>query len=701
MLDLLLEGGVAGHMSHLYEDPSLTFTKMKEILLAASEGELEGAEKVDGQNLFLSYDINSGKAKAARNKSNIKAGGLSASELAQKFAGRGTVEDAFNDAFEAFERAVEKFSDEEKLEIFGPNTNIYYNAEIQDPRNANVINYDFKALKIHRDGHAEFDRETGAPTDKDVTKNTVAIQNALERVQDELEGEHRVEMNALRKLLKLEDESIIQDTLARLEAAINEEGISDNQTVGDYVVARLSDMIDEAVNLESEAKKLVIKKILGVKGININKILKMIPDPQDKATVRELIKRSADLKRKAIEPIEDIIHDFAVEMLSIFQSAYVVDNSAEAMRLRDEVKNAIEQIQKSGSKEANEVLVQQLKKLEKLDKTLTAAEGFVFIYDGKTYKLTGNFAPINQILGLFKYGRGKIPPIQKVNEQEEINIVDDVSEDGRRKRIGIYSGRFQPMGRHHYNAYKSIVNSDLVDDVYVVTSDKTSLPKSPFNFKEKKRIISAHGVPANRIVKVKNPYDAKEVARRYNKDNIEMVYFVGGKDMAENPRFSKKNGTTKDGYKWSLAITPFGFLDIPELGRMSGTRMRELLSGGDVEIFTKIMGPDFQYSKEIVNLILNKLRYLKDKKFTAGQIKKSKKYEQIEKVLTGMVNDIIMSEKKDKKKKYFGDTFYDIAMLHEVPLEEEEDEEEVEETSMASAAGGYLIPLGSKPEDYN
>ena len=49
----LYEGGVAGHMSHLYDNPELTFQKIKEILRAASQGNLVGTEKTDGQNLFL------------------------------------------------------------------------------------------------------------------------------------------------------------------------------------------------------------------------------------------------------------------------------------------------------------------------------------------------------------------------------------------------------------------------------------------------------------------------------------------------------------------------------------------------------------------------------------------------------------------------------------------------------------------------
>ena len=37
-------GGVAGHMDHLYDNPSLTFSKMIEIMEAASSGELTTEE---------------------------------------------------------------------------------------------------------------------------------------------------------------------------------------------------------------------------------------------------------------------------------------------------------------------------------------------------------------------------------------------------------------------------------------------------------------------------------------------------------------------------------------------------------------------------------------------------------------------------------------------------------------------------------
>ena len=38
-------------------------------------------------------------------------------------------------------------------------------------------------------------------------------------------------------------------------------------------------------------------------------------------------------------------------------------------------------------------------------KKLVPTEGITFMFNGKIYKLTGLFAPINQILGMLKYAR--------------------------------------------------------------------------------------------------------------------------------------------------------------------------------------------------------------------------------------------------------------------------------------------------------
>jgi len=619
MSNLLNEGGLArpgqkgGHMNHLYDNPDMSFSKMKEIIQAASSGELEGTEKTDGQNLMLSYDVNTGSARAARNKGNVKAGGLDAAGLAAKFGGRGTIEDAFNDAFAAFEAAVGRMDREEQIAIFGPDTNIYYNAEVQDPRSKNVINYDVKTLTIHRVGHGEFDRSTGAATDRDVSDNAAYLAQALEEIQGERQAdEFRVEMNAIRRLEALGDDVAANEAISRLERVISEEGISDNQTIGDYMVSRVQKIVAQQVDLPEHIQVEVLKKIFGAEGaLNILKIDKMIGNPQIISAVRGIVGNSGATLSQAIFPVEDIIHDFSVEMLRGLHSAFILDNELEVERLRQETSRAVTAIVNSNNEEAMEILNKQMSKLKNIEGVSTAAEGFVFDYDGVTYKFTGNFAPMNQLLGLFKYGRKGIPA----------SLFGALNEARERKRvILIYAGRFQPMGQHHVETFRKLQDQFGEENTFIVTSSKVSPPKSPLNFEEKKQVMMMHGIPEESIVQSRTPYKPDELMSRFDPENTAVAYAVGDKDMRENPRFSigfkKSGGLTyfqayednmgsldsflEHGY---LVKAPHISLDVPGFGEMSGTSLRQALGSADPETFQNIMG---WFDEDTYNMLKSK-----------------------------------------------------------------------------------------------
>ena len=450
MTSILSEGGVAGHMNHLYDNPELTFAEMKNIFQAASNGELEGTEKTDGQNLQLSYDVKTGTARAARNKGNIKSGGLTAAGLAEKFGGRGALEKAFTEAFAAFEDVVGQMSEEEQIEIFGPNTNIYYNAEVQDPRSANVINYDLPTLTIHRVGHNEY-----------VSSNAFRLANALESRQTGREvGKFLVQMNAIRKLQALSDDKAVAVANARLEKVISDAGISDNQTVAEYMVSRVSDMVDKRIDLPLDVKKELMNRIFKEIGASLVKVRKLIPagDTQMRKAIDELVKSAGNLKKAAISPVEEIVHDFSVEMLKGLESAFILDNQSEVGRLRAELQRAVEAIEASGSDEAMAILQRQMNKLKSVEGVSTAAEGFVFDYDGVTYKFTGNFAPMNQLLGLFKYGRGNVPALRKLDEEEQAGG----------QTVAVVPGAFKPPHKGHLEMIKHYAG--LADKVVIMVS---------------------------------------------------------------------------------------------------------------------------------------------------------------------------------------------------------------------------------------
>ena len=496
-------GGVFGHMSHIYDNPGMTFGQIKDIMAKASAGQLENVtEKTDGQNLFVSYNVQDGTVRAARNKGNLKAGGMNAAELAEKFGGRGALSDAFVNAFKAFEIAVDQFSDEEKLELFGPNTNIFYNAEVMDPANANVINYDTKTFLIHRAGHAEFDRETGKPIDSEKgfsEKKAATLQAALEKAQEYMEGtDFKVQVNAIRQLEALGDDIALARADAGLDRVMSSAGVSDDDTIADYIIKQWRQLIEnELPDLDEDGQQLIIKRVMNdyygalegagplkSRGLETRQIVKAIDQPELKERVVKLIKSYPQHFKKFIFPIESVIHRFAIEILRAVQSAYIIaagGNEKEVGRLQTLVGKAIDTIQASGNEEAMEIIKAQLEKLSQIEDDgsigdvdlsmiSSAAEGIVFDYDGHTYKFTGGFAPANQILGLFKYGRKGIPAMADDDDLNEEVFAFLTEQEG--KYVVLIPGGFKPPHKGHYSMLNHYAENPDVQDVVVLNGPK-------------------------------------------------------------------------------------------------------------------------------------------------------------------------------------------------------------------------------------
>ena len=156
----------------------------------------------------------------------------------------------------------------------------------------------------------------------------------------------------------------------------------------------------------------------------------------------------------------------------------------------------------------------------------------------------------------------------------------------KKREVAILPGRFNPFGGHHYQAYEHLVSKFGAANVYIATSNVTG-PKSPFNFAEKKKIISAAGVPSNKIVKVKNPYKATEILSKLPIDTT-AVYAVGKKDgsrLAAGKYFDKykpvDNPASYEEHGY-IYIIPHVALKVNGQ-EMSGTSIRQALGDRSIK----------------------------------------------------------------------------------------------------------------------
>jgi len=509
-------GGVAGHLSHLYDNREMTFNEMKKILSLASSGDLVGTEKTDGYNIYLGFK--DGQARYARNKGDMQVGGRSTEDLAARvFAGGEGVKKVYNDAFRAFYKAAKSLTPAEQEAIFGPNGEIFYNTEIQGPGASNLVNYDANVLSIHHGGHKMYDALEDKVVNIDATKNSQALDRVIDRFESATSDEpFSVRRTAMLKLKKLDDDYDLQIALAKIKKT----GFQGSMTIEQYLeINLLKDVSNKLPYFSDQLKQDIVDRVLkktdgsGQKAHkDLAAIYKGFPKDQ-KDAIRNFVNDGNKYIKQAILPIEEAIHDFAVELLKGLQSAYILDNEAEVGRIKDEVVNAIKTIQAyqgEHSELAQDVLAQQLRKIKHVDNINTAVEGFVFQHGDQLYKFTGNFAPVNQLLGLFKYGRGVIPPFEKADIKEQGG--DSTPEELARRKIAVIPGKFKPPHQGHLDMVKHYAEiSDVVVILISPIPRKTSGGVEITRDKSKQiwqTYLSSVGLDSNKVVITDSPYNS-------------------------------------------------------------------------------------------------------------------------------------------------------------------------------------------------
>jgi GNAT superfamily N-acetyltransferase len=197
-----------------------------------------------------------------------------------------------------------------------------------------------------------------------------------------------------------------------------------------------------------------------------------------------------------------------------------------------------------------------------------------------------------------------------MNELSKFLVEQILLEDENpiKKTVVIYVGRFQPFHKGHYGTYSHLVKKFGKDNVFIGTSDKVEKPKSPFNFKEKVKIMTTmFGIPPNKIHQVKNPYAPTEILSKFDENTTAFITVVGEKDKNRlgGKYFQPYKGDPTEGYKdrgYVYAAPSSG-------GGVSGTEVRNGLSlGSDEQKEEFFKGRAYgKFNKTIFKMITDKL----------------------------------------------------------------------------------------------
>ena len=402
---MIMEGGAYGHMNHPFDtEINLTFGDLKTIISKALEGTLEFArEKTDGQALAISYRKDKGII-AARNKGHLKDRGLNALDIkgvSDKFANRGGLTDAYNFAMRDLESAISKLSDAQRNKIFKDGSK-FMNLEVIWPESVNVIPYGQPLLVFH--GTMEYD-ESGKAIGAD-TSDAKVLAGMIKQVNADVQKNYTIQGPPVVKIPRSQDlsnkKSIYSSKVSKLQKQFK---LKDSNGVADYHQAWWSDFVDKnsPSSLDNKTKMGLVKRwAFYDKSFRLDN--KNIKDKNTLDWAKKTDKQDhAKMAKSNMKPFEDIFLGLGAEVLSFMSSALTVNPNKALRDIQKQLDKTIVDVKKSGDPKKIAKLKMELERLKSIGgrEKIVPNEGIVFTYKGGTYKLTGTFAPLNQILGLF------------------------------------------------------------------------------------------------------------------------------------------------------------------------------------------------------------------------------------------------------------------------------------------------------------
>ena len=410
----LNEGGLAGHMAHPFDknkSQSLTFADFKELISRGLQGRLDiekaVTEKTDGQNIFMTFK--DGQVKFARNGGE-RVNPLTVKELQAKFAGRGPISDAFGEAGTDLAAAFSKVGIE-KLESIFQNGKVFANMEIIYPPTKNVIAYEAAYLQFHN--LVEFD-ENGKVVQTDLTGGAV-VQKAVTDANADMQDTFNLIPPQKIKLGRVENFQDYQDALFNeLDQLRDKYNLKDQDTISEYHKAWWRELIrDKASSFNYDIPDEVLDILMNrwsfnIKSPRIPQVAKMIDNEEFATWARAFDKKDfKQYQKENIQPFESIFLKLGAEIMKNVSNFLAPNPAAAVQDIRKEIAQVIRDLRSTGDISKMALLKTQLDKIKRLGgfEKIVPVEGIVFVYGGNTYKLTGAFAPINQILGTLKYSR--------------------------------------------------------------------------------------------------------------------------------------------------------------------------------------------------------------------------------------------------------------------------------------------------------
>lgn len=402
-------GGVIGHIWHPHENLSLTFRDLYSLIGFITSGKFSDhygvqhfspTEKFDGQQLSISWRNNRGLL-LARNKGHVKNFGkaaLTRDKLIDKFESHICFK-AFLYAYDDLDIAISDMTPTMRNLIFD-NGRKWMSLEVIYPDTTNVISYDKKIILFHytvrydQDGtpRGELDRSDADDLFKAV-RNRKTLNYTFE--SPNIVQTADISKWNMRFFNQLKD---IYDTY----------DLNYLNTIGDYLKVHFTKILNRHLNFNiintNDTGRSVIDSILrrfvyGDKSFTLPQIKKF--DEGLSKWVKKYEKEELKFELKyALRPLEKCFLELGTLLIykTPDEQFLLKGNIRSSEILTKRLRDALETIPIVDQKLNHQIyLLYEISNV--VPDHIPTTEGLVFNFNGEMYKLTGCFAPINQILG--------------------------------------------------------------------------------------------------------------------------------------------------------------------------------------------------------------------------------------------------------------------------------------------------------------
>ena len=374
---------------NIYEMKDLPISHLRELVEVALNGQLEGVrEKLDGQNFTFTL-TSKGEVRflgKGRIKSLVEKGGLDRNGLIQRFADKPkTLSDSFISAYDAIQSVCDSL-DEDILSAFYDDE-VIISTEILNPEHPNIVKYEQKRICIIE------------ATDIDGVFDEYFFEDFVKAVDGIMShGWLICRIPILQPKMPLGSYTT-GAFLNELETIVTGDVYDINDVITDLSAEWIerNNISFSGVPADRLARRLAGNKSqLGRRGFQ---------NSTDWETLKTLEKSLPHFEIRF--PLENWVQRLGIAVMSRYDLPFTSPSVARAYQMRDEVSN-IQRAFDEGRIDTDDAILRRIEvTLNRIDKSQLkrCAEGIVFNWKGRQMKLVGPFAPVNRLLGYFRYGK--------------------------------------------------------------------------------------------------------------------------------------------------------------------------------------------------------------------------------------------------------------------------------------------------------